>query len=61
MGFVWGLCDCEVGVVRKTHQGGEEGSGRVACVVQLNGEGQGKCQEEVQEGPFCPSLRDCAA
>ena len=25
MGFVWGVCDCEVGVIREAHQGGEEG------------------------------------
>ena len=27
VGFVWGVCDREAGVVREAHQGGEEGLG----------------------------------
>ena len=61
MGFVWGVCDCEVGVVRKAHQGGEEGVGCVGRVVLLDCEGQEERQEKVQEGAFCSSLGDPAA
>ena len=43
MGFVWGVCDGEVGVVREAHQGGEEGVGCVGRVILLNCEGQGGC------------------
>ena len=43
-------------MIRKTHQGGEKGVGRVGRVVLFDGEGQGLCDKEVQEGPFCSSL-----
>ena len=56
-----GVCDREVGVVRKAHQGGEEGVGCVGRVILLNCEGQGERHEEVQEGAFCSSLGDTAA
>ena len=42
MGFVWGVCDREVGVVREAHQGGEEGVGCVGRVFLLDCEGQGE-------------------
>ena len=42
MGFVWGVCDREVGVVRKAHQGGEEGVGCVGRVILLDCKGQGE-------------------
>ena len=58
VGFVRDVCDCDVGVVRQTHQAGEEGVGRVGRVVPLDVEGQGQCHEEVQEGAFCSSLGD---
>ena len=61
MGFVWGVCDREVGVVREAHQGGEEGVGCVGRVILLDCEGQGERHEEVQEGAFCSSLGDPAA
>ena len=61
MGFVWGVCDREFGVVRETNQGGEEGVWRVGGVVLLDGVRQGECHEEVHEGPFCSSMGDPAA
>ena len=57
---MWGVCNREVGVVRDPHQGGEEGVGRIGRVVTFDGKGQGKCQEEVQEGPPRSSLGDSA-
>ena len=42
MGFVWGVRDREVGVVREAHQGGEEGVGCVGRVILLDCEGQGE-------------------
>ena len=41
MGFVWGVCDREVRVVREAHQGGEEGVGCVGRPILFDGEGQG--------------------
>ena len=61
MWFVWGVCNPEVGVVRDAHQGGEEGVGCVGWLILLDGEGQGECHEEVQEGAFRSSLEDPAA
>ena len=61
MGFVWGVRDCEVGVIREAHQGGEEGVGCVGWVILLDCEGQGERHEKVQEGAFCSSLGDPAA
>ena len=61
VGFVWSVCNREVGVVCKTHQGGEEGVGRVGRGVRFDIKGQRECHEEVQEGPFRPSLGDPAA
>ena len=61
VGFLWGVYDREVGVVREAHQGGEEGVGRVARVMLFDSEGQGECHKEVQEGPFRSSLEDRAA
>ena len=61
MGFVWGVCDPEVGVVREAHQGGEEGVGCLGRVILLDCEGQGECHEKVQEGAFCSSLGDPTA
>ena len=61
MGFVWGVYDCEVDVVREAHQGGEEGVRCVGRVILFDCEGQGECHEEVQEGAFCSSLGDPAA
>ena len=61
MGFVCGVRDREVGVVREAHQGGEEGVGRVGRVILLDCKGQGGRHEEVQEGAFCSSLGDPAA
>ena len=61
MGFVWGMCDREVGVIREAHQGGEEGVGCVGRVIPLDCEGQGQRHEKVQEGAFCSSLGDPAA
>ena len=42
MGFVWGVRDREVGVVREAHQGGEEGVGCVGRVILFDCEGQGE-------------------
>ena len=39
VGFVWGVCNCEVGVVRETHQGGDEGVGCVGRVILSDCEG----------------------
>ena len=50
MGFVWGVCDREVGVVREAHQEGEEGVGCVRRVILVDCEGQGERHEKVQEG-----------
>ena len=61
MGFVWGVRDREVGVVREAHQGGEEGVGCIGGVVLLDCEGQGERHEKVQEGSLCSSLGDPAA
>ena len=61
IGFVWGVCDCEVGVVREARQGGEQGVGCVGRVILLDCEGQGERHEKVQEGVFCCSLGDPAA
>ena len=61
MGFMWSVCDREVGVVRETHQGGEEGVARLGRAVLFDGAGQEECHEEVQEGPFRSSLGDPAA
>ena len=61
MGFVWGVCDREVGVVCEAHQGGEEGVGCVGRVILLDCEGQGERHEKVQEGAPCSSLGDPAA
>ena len=61
MGFVWGVRDREVGVVREAHQGGEEGVGCVGRVILLDCEGQGERHEKVQEGALCSSLGDPAA
>ena len=61
MGFVWGVRDREVGVVREPHQGGEEGVGCVGRVILLYCEGQGERHEEVEEGALCSSLGDPAA
>ena len=61
MGFVWGVCDGEVGGVREAHQGGEEGVGCVGRIGLLDCEGQGERHEKVQEGAFCSSLGDPAA
>ena len=61
MGFVWGVCDREVGVVREARQGGEEGVGCVGRVILVDCEGQGERHEKVQEGAFCSSLGDPAA
>ena len=61
MGFVWGVCDRDVGVVREAHQGGEEGVGCVGRVILLDCEGQGERHEKVLEGAFCSSLGDPAA
>ena len=58
---MWGVCDREVGVVCETHQGGEERVWRVGRVVLLDGEGQGECHEELQEGTLRSSLGDPAA
>ena len=60
-GFVWGVRDREVGVVREAHQGGEEGLGCVGRVILLDCEGQGERHEKVQEGAFCSSLGDPTA
>ena len=60
VGFVWGVCDCEVGVVHEAHQGGEEGVGCGGRVILFDCEGQGECHEEVQEGGFRFSLQDPA-
>ena len=49
VGFLRGVCDREVGVVRKSHQGGEEGVGRVGWVVPLDCAGRGQCHA-------CPAL-----
>ena len=43
MGFVWGVRDGEVGVVREVHQVGEEGVVCVGRVILLDCEGQGEC------------------
>ena len=61
VGFVWGVCDHEVGVVREAHQGRDEGLGCVGRVILLDCEGQGERHEEVQEGALCSSLGDPAA
>ena len=61
MGFVWGVCDREVGVIHEAHQGGEEGVGCVGWVILLDCEGQGERHEKVEEGAFCSSLGDPAA
>ena len=61
MGFVWGVCDREVGVIREAHQGGEEGVGCVGRVILIDCEGQGECHEEVHEGAFRSALGDPAA
>ena len=61
MGLVWGVCNCEVSVVREAHQGGEEGVGCVGRVILLDCECQGERHEEVEEGAFCSSLGDPAA
>ena len=61
MGFVWGVCDREVGVVREGHQGGQEGVGCIGRFILLDCEGQGERPEEIQEGAFCFSLGDPAA
>ena len=61
VGLLWGACDREVGVVRKAHQGGEEGVGCVGRVILFDCEGQGECHQKVQEGTFRFSLRDPAA
>ena len=61
MGFLWGVCDREVGVVREAHQGGEEGVGCLGRVILLDCAGQGERHEKVQEGAFCSSLGDPAA
>ena len=61
MGFVWGVRDGEVGVVREAHQGGEEGVGCVGRVILLDCEGQGECHQKVQEGALCSPLGDPAA
>ena len=42
MGFVRGVRDREVCVVREAHQGGEEGVGCVGRVILLDCEGQGE-------------------
>ena len=39
----------------------EEGVGRVGRVILFDSDGQGECQEEVQEGPLRSSLGDPAA
>ena len=61
MGFVWGVCDREVGVVREAHQGGEEGLGCLGRVILIDCEVQGEFHEEVQEGAFCSSNGNPAA
>ena len=61
MGFVWGVCDRELGVVREAQHGGGEGVGCVGRVILLDCEGKGERHEEVQEGAFCSSLGDPAA
>ena len=61
MGFVWGVRDREVGVVREAHQGGEEGVGCVCRVILLDCEGQGERHQKVQEGALCSSVGDPAA
>ena len=61
MGFVFGVCHPEVGVVREAHQGGEEGVGCVGRVIPLDCEGQGGRHEKVQEGAFCSLFGDPAA
>ena len=58
---MWAVHDREINIVRKAHQRGEEGVRCVCQVILFDGEGQGQCQEEVQEGPFCSSLGDPAA
>ena len=47
---VWGLCG-----VCATVRLVSSRVGRVGGVVPLDGEHQGECHEEVQEGPFAPS------
>ena len=61
MGFVWGVRDRGVGVVREAHQGGEEVVGCVGRVILLDCEGQGERHEKVQEGAPCSSSGDPAA
>ena len=61
MGFVLGMCDREVGVVREAHQGEEEGVGCVGRVILRGCEGKGERHVEVQEGAFCSPLGDPAA
>ena len=61
MGFLWGVHDREVGVVRKAHQGGEEGVGRVGRVILFDCDGQGECHQNIQEGPLRSSLGDPTA
>ena len=61
MGFVWGVRDREVGVVREAQQGGEKGLGCVGRVILLDCEGHGERRGRVQEGALCSYLGDPAA
>ena len=61
MGFVWGVRDRGVCVVREAHQGGEEGVGCVGRVILLDCEGQGERHYKVQEGALCSHFGDPAA
>ena len=59
MGFVWGVCDCEIGIVRKAQQGGEEG---VGCqVFVFDREGKRECHQEIADGSLRSALGDSAA
>ena len=55
VGFVWGVCDCEVGVVRKTDQGGEEGGGGgKAGWSRSMVRARGSVKERYRKGPSAP-------